>query len=378
MIRAVVSDWGGVLTAPLLEGFERIQDDIGVPPRALGAAISSAAAADGRNPLFALEVGAISEAEFLATLERELAPALGRPVTLHGFGERYMAALDPNDALFAHYRALHGRGVRFALLTNNVREWQPLWRTRLPLDEVFELVVDSALRRPAQARSGDLRAGARAARAAGGGLRVRGRLRGQHRGRRGARLRHRPLPRHRAGDRRARPAGGRMSLAYRPERPADHDAIRRVHAAAFAPSEVEAPLVDALRAAGDLVVPLSLVAEDDTGVVGHVAISRATAGGADVLALGPLGVLPERQGEGIGSALTRAALAAAAATDYPLVALLGHADYYPRFGFEPAGALGLRCPYPVAPESWLALRLPADDGTARGDFRYAAAFPAEA
>ena len=55
-----------------------------------------------------------------------------------------MGALDANEPLFAHYRALHARGIRLAILTNNVREWEPLWRTMLPIDELFELVVDSA------------------------------------------------------------------------------------------------------------------------------------------------------------------------------------------------------------------------------------------
>jgi putative hydrolase of the HAD superfamily len=62
-----------------------------------------------------------------------------------------MSALDPNQELFAYYRGLHGRGVRLALLTNNVREWEPLWRTMLPIDEIFETVVDSGfvgLRKP--------------------------------------------------------------------------------------------------------------------------------------------------------------------------------------------------------------------------------------
>ena len=72
MIRAVVSDFGGVLTAPLLDGFARVQDDLGIPFAAFGSAIANAAAADGRNPLHAVEVGAIGEDEFLAVLEREL------------------------------------------------------------------------------------------------------------------------------------------------------------------------------------------------------------------------------------------------------------------------------------------------------------------
>jgi putative hydrolase of the HAD superfamily len=152
VIEAVVSDFGGVLTSPLLEGFARVQADTGVPGEAFGAALARATAADGgRNPLFALEVGAITERDFLAMLERELEAGLGRPVALHGFGERYMGALAPNRDLFDHYRALHARGLRLAMLTNNVREWEPLWRAKLPIDEIFEVVVDSAfvgLRKP--------------------------------------------------------------------------------------------------------------------------------------------------------------------------------------------------------------------------------------
>jgi putative hydrolase of the HAD superfamily len=145
VIRAVASDFGGVLTSPLLEGFARIQADTGVPAEAFGQALARAASTDaGRNPLFELEVGAITDAEFLAALERELAAVLGRAVALHDFGARYMAGLRPNDALFAYYRSLGERGVRLALLTNNVREWEPLWRAKLPVDEIFETVVDSA------------------------------------------------------------------------------------------------------------------------------------------------------------------------------------------------------------------------------------------
>jgi putative hydrolase of the HAD superfamily len=143
VIQAVVSDFGGVLTAPLFTGFQRIQDDTGVPRGAFAAAMQAATRADGINPLYRLETGELSEQAFLARLERELAAILGREVTLHGFGERYLGALDPNDALFAHYRALHARGVRLAMLTNNVREWEPYWRTKLPIDEIFETVVDS-------------------------------------------------------------------------------------------------------------------------------------------------------------------------------------------------------------------------------------------
>jgi putative acetyltransferase len=189
------------------------------------------------------------------------------------------------------------------------------------------------------------------------------------------------------------------ALELRPERPADADALRALHLAAFAPSTVEAAILDALRADGDLVAALSLVAMREGAIAGHVAVSRAWvdieatadddgAAGADaagtpgasspraveVLALGPIGVEPALQRGGVGAALMRACLAAAARTSWPLIALLGHADYYPRFGFESADALGIRCPYPVSPEHWMAFRLPAYDPALRGTFRYAAAF----
>jgi putative hydrolase of the HAD superfamily len=143
VIRAVVSDFGGVLTVPLLEGFARYEARTGVSAKVIGESLARASAADGRNPLFDLEVGAISEGEFLAILEREATAILQRPVELPRFGEDYMAGLDPNDELFAYYRGLHERGVRLAMLTNNVREWEPFWRTKLPIDEIFETVVDS-------------------------------------------------------------------------------------------------------------------------------------------------------------------------------------------------------------------------------------------
>lgn len=165
-------------------------------------------------------------------------------------------------------------------------------------------------------------------------------------------------------------------LAVREEREEDHAAIRRVHEAAFG-QPGEADLVDALRAAGDLVPELCLVAESGGDVIGHIAFSRAELdSGMEVLALAPVGVLPERQGEGAGSALNRAGLERAAATGFPLVVVLGHAGYYPRFGFEPADPLGIRAPFDVPPENWMALRLPAYRPDARGTLRYADAFGA--
>jgi putative hydrolase of the HAD superfamily len=142
-VRAVISDFGGVLTTPLEAAFLAAQGDVEIAPEAYGRAMSTATAPGGEPPLFALERGEITEGEFLAQVERGLAEVLGHPVPLDGFGTRLMNALEPNQPLFDHYRGLRDRGVRLALLTNNVREWEPLWRTKLPIDEVFETVVDS-------------------------------------------------------------------------------------------------------------------------------------------------------------------------------------------------------------------------------------------
>ena len=145
MIQAVVSDFGGVLTSPLLQAFNRVQDDIDVPIEAYGAAMAYSLEHDGEHPLYVLERGEITEAEFLARVGRGLEVVLGRHVELHGFGARLMDALDPNQELFDYYSALRReRGLRFALLTNNVREWESAWRSKLPIDDLFELVVDSA------------------------------------------------------------------------------------------------------------------------------------------------------------------------------------------------------------------------------------------
>jgi putative hydrolase of the HAD superfamily len=144
MIEAVVSDFGGVLTTPLMGAFTRVQDDLDVPLDAYPQAFAHSLEHDGEHPLFALERGEITEAVFLARLERGLAAVLGREIPLHGFGERLMSALQPNRELFEHYRTLRSSGVRFAMCTNNVREWEPLWRAKLPVDELFEVVVDSA------------------------------------------------------------------------------------------------------------------------------------------------------------------------------------------------------------------------------------------
>jgi putative acetyltransferase len=120
---------------------------------------------------------------------------------------------------------------------------------------------------------------------------------------------------------------------------------------------------------------LCLVALEGEEVVGHIVFSRARlASGHEVLALAPMAVVPERQRAGIGSRLIRDALTKAQATGFPLVVVLGHPEYYPRFGFEPASAHGIEAPWDVPPPAWMALPLPTHDPTARGMVTYARAF----
>jgi putative hydrolase of the HAD superfamily len=143
-IRAVISDFGGVLTTPLLRSFAAFQDHTGITPEVLGSAMQRIAERDGGHPLFELECGRMREDDFLAGLRQELEVELGHEPDLHRFKEIYFEALDPNQPMIELMRDLRDRGLRMALLTNNVREWEPLWRSMLPVDEIFELVVDSA------------------------------------------------------------------------------------------------------------------------------------------------------------------------------------------------------------------------------------------
>jgi putative hydrolase of the HAD superfamily len=142
-VEAIISDFGGVLTSPLLDSFAAFQNSSGISLEQLGMAMAAIAARDGANPLFELETGRISEKSFLQTLGEELTDRLGHPVELHGFGERYFDNLQPNERMIEYMRELRGRGYRMAICTNNVREWEPLWRAKLPVDEVFDVVVDS-------------------------------------------------------------------------------------------------------------------------------------------------------------------------------------------------------------------------------------------
>jgi putative hydrolase of the HAD superfamily len=142
-IKAVVSDFGGVLTTPLMNSFAAFQDQTGISGAALGGAMQAIAERDGDHPLYALETGRITEARFLAEVAAALEPELGHRPEMHSFKEIYFEALEPNEPMIGLMREIRREGHRMALLTNNVREWEHLWRSMLPVDEIFELVIDS-------------------------------------------------------------------------------------------------------------------------------------------------------------------------------------------------------------------------------------------
>ena len=153
-------------------------------------------------------------------------------------------------------------------------------------------------------------------------------------------------------------------MRIRPESDADYAAIRSVNEAAFGTS-VEADIVQVLRGkAGPLI---SLVAEVDGAIVGHILFSRVSLTGhpyLDIMGLGPMAVTPNRQRQSIGSALVRAGLERCRELGCQAVVVLGHAEYYPRFGFVPGARYGIRSEYDVPEDVFMIAELQA--GALRG------------
>jgi putative hydrolase of the HAD superfamily len=143
-IEAIISDFGGVLTSSLIDSFVGVLDSLGISLEEMGKAMAAAAQRQGSNPLFELEIGRVTEAAFLESLSAELSAARGSAVDLDGFGERYFQHLHPNERLIDYMRRLRERGYKLAICTNNIREWEARWRAMFPVDEIFDVVVDSA------------------------------------------------------------------------------------------------------------------------------------------------------------------------------------------------------------------------------------------
>lgn len=192
-------------------------------------------------------------------------------------------------------------------------------------------------------------------------------------------------------------------MLIRPETSGDHDAIFHVNAKAFG-REDEARLVDALRKSPAFIPELSLVAclpqqapaamglgpigsenmlADHTGgiVVAYILFTRmvikASGGSHSALALAPLAVMPSHQKSGLGTALVRHGLAESTRLGHHIVIVLGHPEYYPKFGFVPASRFGIRAPFDVRPEAFMALELQPDALLhVRGEAEYASPFMA--
>jgi putative acetyltransferase len=159
-------------------------------------------------------------------------------------------------------------------------------------------------------------------------------------------------------------------FTVRPETAEDRAAVRTVNERAFGRT-AEADLVDALRDAGAAAV--SLVAVEDGRLIGHILFSPVTVEGceATLLGLAPMAVLPEAQRRGAGSLLVRAGLEACRRLGAAGVVVLGHPEYYPRFGFAPGRPQGLTCEFPSPDEAFMALELrPGGLTGVRGEVKY--------
>jgi len=149
-------------------------------------------------------------------------------------------------------------------------------------------------------------------------------------------------------------------LEIRIERAEDYEAVFQVIKSAFG-RENEAQLVEKIRKLDCFIPQLSLVAVKDDALVGHILFSRVViqtqAGDVPALGLAPVAVLPELQKQGIGSRLIRQGLDECRRLGHKIVVLVGHPDYYPRFGFLPARAKGLEIPFPVPDEAFMSFEL---------------------
>ncbi|MBM4261844.1 MAG: N-acetyltransferase [Deltaproteobacteria bacterium] len=164
-------------------------------------------------------------------------------------------------------------------------------------------------------------------------------------------------------------------MRVRLEEPKDWAAVHRVNAAAF-PTTAEADLVDIVRLRANPII--SLVAEQDETVIGHMLFSPVTlTGHADlkVMGLAPMAVAKDHQRQGVGSALVREGLARCKELDFGAVVVLGHPDYYPRFGFAPAVQYGIGCEFAAPPEAFMIVELePGYLHGKSGTIRYHSAF----
>jgi len=149
-------------------------------------------------------------------------------------------------------------------------------------------------------------------------------------------------------------------ILIRPENPDDYDVVYNTNKRAFKQDD-EARLVEKIRKSSSYIPKLSLVAEKKGEIIGHILFSviKIKAGGdaVPILSLAPMAVLPEYQRQGVGSLLVRKGLEEAKRFGYKIVVVVGHPDYYPRFGFAPAKGKGIKLPFNAPDEAFLGYEL---------------------
>ena len=170
-------------------------------------------------------------------------------------------------------------------------------------------------------------------------------------------------------------------MEIRKEETKDYEEIYEVVKRAFDSAEHadgnEQDLVNELRTGGSYIPQLSLVAEENGKIIGHIMFTRAKVGTVDVLALAPLSVLPEYQKKGIGTALIKEGHRIARQLGYRYSVVLGSEKYYPRFGYVPASLFGIISPFDVPDEKFMAFNMKQDDTCIHGVMKYAKEFGIE-
>ncbi len=166
-----------------------------------------------------------------------------------------------------------------------------------------------------------------------------------------------------------------MEITIRQEQPKDYAQVYQVVKNAFLNAEHtngrEQDLVEELRRCPEFVPQLSLVAVVDGNIVGHALFTQVQIGEETQLCLAPLAVAPTFQRMGVGKKLIEAGHKIARNLGYRCIILVGHETYYPRFGYQPAGKLGIQCPIPVPAENFMVCALTKDQPLPQGVVRFA-------
>ncbi|WP_299446605.1 N-acetyltransferase [uncultured Phascolarctobacterium sp.] len=167
-------------------------------------------------------------------------------------------------------------------------------------------------------------------------------------------------------------------MIIRPELPTDYDSVYYVVKKAFATAEHsdgnEQDLVNVLRKSTAFIPELSLIAEENNKIIGHIMLTKLLIENHIILALAPLSVLPEKQYQGVSSALIAETHKRAKSLGYNYSVVLGSEKYYPKFGYLPAKNFNIKPPFEVPQENFMALKLRDDAPKIAGIVKYAKEF----